>query len=298
MQQPDLTRRHAAELILKTLPSASIPVADAEQEVLFTHDTVFVGMTGNSLAKAIWNAAFPRAQSGVYYHFTSLCSLKEIALSGILRLYNLHKRYSNDEFRTLCRDNDLTGYHDPGSAAPGADFHRELMDHLFYTSLVDDTKKDSALLWDSFGDNGKGVRLALEVHVDHYDGFRRVSYQTPAGLPVLKALQNAFTAYSRRFVVRGLSQMPAYYIAAVFEDECEYRLLVKKPVGDGPFEFPVNVQGSGPVAFIECRIDGTPHSMFLLKLIEVAAGANCDLDEARRYVQANPSLSAVRVMRA
>jgi hypothetical protein len=298
MPSQPLTRRQAAVEVSQILAPTTISVAEIEQEILISHDTVHLGAIGNRVAEEIWNRVYPSCPPGRYYHFTKAQSGKDIISSGKLRLYNLHNRYSDDEFRTFCRDHKLDGFLDPTGSSP--DRHRELMDDLFYVSLVDASHKDSDLHWNTFASPPphSGVRLEFGIDPANYGGFRRIFYQEHGQMPLFAKLQRAFQAYGRKFVFNGLSRMPAYYILARFWRESECRLLVKRSALGSLPEFSVQTVGASRVQYIECEINGATCSKFNLKFVGVTTGKACDHDAVKVQVQASRLFAAVPVTRA
>jgi len=298
MNPPILSQKHAAQEIERILRSFGCNANVEQQEVVVREDKVMLGPLGANLADQLWDFIFPRAPSAIYYHFTKMDGFQGIISSERLRLYNLHKRYDDDEFRAFCRDHGLEGFLDESAKRPSGDIHEQLMDNLFYVSLVDHGQRDSTHHWEVFGAGRTGVRLGFKIEADHYSDFLTVSYQSPDRSPMFFALQDAFASLGRDFIVLGISRMGAYYVLQKFRKEHEYRLLVHKPQDSKQFEFVVTPEGTGHVKFIECEMGGRTCSKFAVTLVEVTSGKFCDHSTVEAVVRTSRSFSKVPVTTA
>jgi len=294
-----LTNVQAAAIIRAAIQRFDPQFDFPDHEVAVSPCAIIIGFVGGTtLVDRICELLFPKAPSGIYYHFTNLESLCNILSSQKLRFYNLHKRFTDGEFRLFCEDHGLDGYLAKSQTNPTRFVYQELMDDLFYTSLVDSGQKDSYRMWQNFGNEYQGVRLAFAIKADNHPDFRKIVYQANNKLPLFHNLQHAFQQYGRRFVVSGLSRFPAYYVCSAFQDESEWRLLAKRQTDGSNFQFTVHPVGTSDVKFIECAIAGTTCPQFQLQLVEVTAGTTCDIGVVRDQVMATQLVSAVQVTQA
>jgi hypothetical protein len=284
MTKPLLTKTQAAAEIRRVLIDFNLTIPFDEEMIVVTENVVLLGFKSDALSNALFDFAFPRSLSGTFYHYTSYGGFKGIVSSSKLRLYNLHRRFRSGEYRTFCRDYNLDGYVRGEHGQPEKGLFSELMDDLFYVSLVDNSDANSDRLWRTFADDHAGVRLTFQLTVNPaYPNFRRVSYQNGSQVPILRALQDAFARYDRHLVSLGISRMGGFYQRAAFSYQDEHRLLVKRVPGD-PFPFEVIPVKGESYKFIECDLERASSTAFQLKLMEVVCGASCPLEKVRRYI--------------
>jgi hypothetical protein len=283
MAKPPLTSTQAAVEIRKVFADFNCPIAVADDEISVTENVVLLGFKGDRLANALFDFAFPRSHPGIYYHYTSYGGFKGIVSSGKLRLYNLHRRFGSGEFRTFCRDYDLDGYVRDGHAGEEG-IYAELMDDLFYVSFVDSPTASEEKLWQTFADWHRGVRLRFEVRPNpKYPNFRQVAYQGCSQVPLIKALQDTFRGYDRRFVTLGLSRMGGFYQRADYSYQAEHRLLVKR-FPDAAFPFDIKSVNGERYSFIECDLNNPSRKTFDIKLQEVCVGRDCSVQNLKNYI--------------
>ncbi len=296
MSKPPLTPTCAAARVRSTFAKFGFRIPVHEDDLSITNNVVLLGLRGNRIADSLFDFAFPPSPSGTYYHYTSYSAFKSIVSSGKLNLYNLHRRFRSGEFRTFCRDYGLDGYVHDGPHQTDAGLYPELMDNLFYISFVDSPIASAERLWQTFGNKHQGVRLTFEVNIKpHYPNFRRVSYQNSTRVPILKALQDAFLPYDRRFVTLGISRMGGFYQRLEFAYQAEHRLLVKRIPGE-PFQFRVNPAKRKPYKFIECDLSKPSCTAFAVKLLEVTPGKCCPLTKVETYLNEKSKLCPVHIV--
>lgn len=251
------------------------------------------------ISDQIYTAVFPKAPSGVYSHYTTYGSFKSIFRTGTLRLYNLHKRFGSGEFRTFCRDHNLTGYLRTEGPDQEAGLYQDLMDDLFYISVVDQQQPNEEVLWRRFGSNGKGVRLNLEISADDHFDFRKVFYQKGVQIPLLQSLRTHFEQkYGVDFVPSRISRMGGFYQRDDYADQLEYRLLVKKHSDD--YGFPFVPKHESPqrsrVQYIEVDLIQPIDASFQIEVVGVAAGPLLDQSMVQRYITTYAVLKSVPVL--
>lgn len=296
MAKIPLSPVRAAAEIRQVFDDFNCRIKVTEGEISVTDNVVLLGFEGDRLAGAIFDFAFPRSKSGVYYHYTTYGGFKGILSSGMLRLHNLHRRFGGGEFRTFCRDYGLDGYVRDGDSGEEG-LSRELMDDLFYVSLVDNPTANEERLWHTFANKHRGVRLKFEITVNpKYPNFRQVAYQGESQVPLIKALQNRFRRYERHFVTAGLSRMGGFYQRADYSYQTEHRLLVKRFPGS-PFPFEITAVKGERYKFIQCDLTKPSFKAFDIKLQEVHVGRDCPIEKVRNYVAEKSNISGLAITR-
>ncbi len=267
----DLTAELAARevtLILSTHGSSS---SIAPTDVFVGDDVVTSRLHSTRMSDTLMDVAFPTCPSGRYYHYTKFDCAEKILSTGTFRLYNLHKNLTFDEFVAFCRHHRVSGYLDKPQEA-----YKELMDDLFYGSLVSDPNDSRGVCWRDFGDNHKGACLKFQVTVHDISCFRKVFYDQRGSLPVLRSLEQWCNSYKKHFIPFHFSVFGAFYLPDRFRDEAENRLLVKRHKGGQQFPFAITSEGAGLVKFVEYNLVAHNCPMFTLKLCRVKVGAKGD----------------------
>jgi hypothetical protein len=252
-----------------------------------------------SLAEKLFDLFFPRAESGVYYHYMPFDSFEKVMSFRSIRLFSTKKKDSIGEFITFCRDLGLDGYWREVTDGNPEGIHAELMDDLFYKSFVSCPNTNAEELWETFADQGHGVRLAVQIDTaPGYPDFRHVSYQGNFFITILAELQEKFATAGFQFNPQGISRMPAYYQEGRFSHHNEVRLLVKRPSYDDGFfsnffsktelaaffPFAVNRDGDQQCNYIDGSLQAQTCSWFQLRLVGVVPGPSCDSAKHNRVL--------------
>jgi hypothetical protein len=231
------------------------------------------------LSHLIYDHYFPRADRASYYHYTSWSAFKSIVQSKKIRLSNLNKRFTQGEFTTFYREHGMDGYR-AKEAVMGIDTHDEaIMADIFFISLsgTGHSMRDDSL-WNDFGDGGAGVRLEFTIDPQTTD-FRRVFYATPREAQPLTLLKDLFAEvlakYDMPFNFRYSSKIGAYYIRGRYQNEDEYRLVVKRTSDDyGAFHLePVVTDSANNIAYIELDFQNA-YAHFELKTVQPGFGCS------------------------
>lgn len=195
------------------------------------------------LSESIINKIWPSVSSESVYHYTSIDAAERILNSGIFRLANLAKRYSDGEIVDFFKAHRLYGYLDNDSSG-FPKYKSELMCNLFYASFTDSklSLKQENYFWNNFA-GPDGVRLTFAIKARNPD-FRKIVYPSKPGkpIPLLKDLALAVEKLNGpRFLLSGISRLCAFYLDSCYAQENEYRALFKvwdkkskpQPVGTG-----------------------------------------------------------------
>ena len=280
----------------------SMSVRATPTDFVFGDKCIFLGISldGEERADNLFDQLFPRSSEGVYHHYTTYGGFKGIVSSGTVRLFNLHKRFGSGEFRTFCRDHGLDGYLKSGKGDADEGYFSDLMNDLFYISLVGEDTSDSIHCWERFAADHRGVRLSFKIRLAHnYRNFRAVTYQKPDCIPAFREIKEAYAAHGLTFINSGLSRMPGFYQRKDFTCQSEHRLLAKRfPGAPNEFPFAVHEEGKGSIKFIESDLTTQEHPWFNLELLSITAGGNCTLQNVRKYLKNNsqfPNLPAAGV---
>ena len=235
------------------------------ERLRFTDEIVTEAQDGDTpLSDAILNSCFPQSDTTIEYaHYTRFSTLQGLVATGQWRLYWVYKRITEAEFATFSNDHGLDGYFDTDPAT-GNPIYQDLCRDLFYTSLTRHPSANERRMWDTFGEQGLGVRLIFRVQpVLQRSEFRPVRYKNPASRTIIQELSHA--ELHRRLVLMGISRIGAFYLPLGFNDEQESRILVKRFPVPGLAHNPwAGVQNDGQHEYLPiplnldnefCRID-------------------------------------------
>lgn len=237
------------------------------------------------LSHIILNHYFPKPDFPTYYYYRSLKSTLNIIEFDKIRLFNLNKRFSDGEFITFYDEHGMDGYKN-GSMVFGIDCSdRAIMADIFYISLTGagcGSLYNS--LWKDFGDDGYGARLEFEI-LPKTEDFRQVYYSKDTDPPFKPLLKDLFSkiksTFNKPFNFTYSSKIGAYYIKGKFQNENEYRLIIKRTSDD------YNAYGLTPVVTDAANKIGYIELPFInpfveLKLISVQPGYNCSEEDIEK----------------
>lgn len=173
---------------------------------------------------------------GKYIHYTTLFGLKMILESGFLRM---------SEFGNLIDEKELIYAASVFEGNPLFKFDQEKLNHLkenlFCLSLCQSNEKTKRnhLMWEVYGDKGKGVIIELELNKQDPFLFLlgKMQYGEEALEPVkkLKFLSEEFSKANDGFFPNNfmefMMEMQSFHKVKIFEAEQEIRLLMKKDKG-------------------------------------------------------------------
>ncbi len=189
-------------------------------------------ISDKKLSHLIFEKCFPKPSLKTYYHFTSTKSLLNILETKQIRLYNLRKRFKDGEFTEFYTDHGMDGYKNGGEVLGIDCSEKSIMSEIYIFSLTSqgfDFEGQSK--WKDFGDNGRGFRIEFEIKSKHND-FREVYYSRKHLLNNIPLLKDLFTKIKNRydlpFNFTYSSKIGAFYIKGNFNNESEYRFLIKR----------------------------------------------------------------------
>lgn len=247
------------------------------------------GITDKKLSEIIFNSIYPKPNLKLYSHFTTYKGACSILKNKELWLFNLIKNFDAEEFRLFYEEHNITGYRDLNETFGVKTDYRSLMAEQFSLCLTSDSN-DSPTLWNYFGYKGTGIKLTFEVESKIPD-FREVYYSdkdNPKKIAVLADLFNTISKeYNYPLNFTYTSKIGAFYIHGKFNNEQEYRFLVKRDSDSyGAWEFtPITFKDD--ISYIV-----VPFSSRLaeFKLKKVTKGPNCssnDFDKIKQIINDN-----------
>ncbi|MEI6816465.1 MAG: hypothetical protein WCL14_07625 [Bacteroidota bacterium] len=292
-------RNDIVELI--TLVNDKLTNHQVGDTVSNTHIRFYADFIGNilppikdkKLSHLIFDKYFPAPALQSYYHFTSFNAIKNIISTQQLRLSNLRKRFRDGEYSEFYADHGMDGYRIGGSVL-GIDFsEKSIMSEIFFLSLTSSGIDYSGQTkWTDFGEDGYGVRIEFEVTPKHND-FREVYYSLHKNQNCIPLLKDLFVSikdkYQKPFNFTYSSKIGAFYIKGAFQNENEFRFLIKRTSDDYNAYYlqPTITDAAENIAYIEIPL----LSEFAdFKIKSVQPGYNCsddDIKELNDLVAAN-----------
>jgi hypothetical protein len=253
------------------------------EDIICTENVIVdSGRSDGKLSNAIVGHIWPSIPTKRVYHYTSRESAESILSSGVFRLSNIEKRFSEGEIVTFCGTHELSGYLEPVDESGTPYYRANMMPRLFYASFTDTnvTDEQEDYFWRTFA-TSDGVRLELEIVAQNPD-FRKVFYEQFQGEPI-QLLNDMVTTinkkYNVKFILGGISRMCAFYLDGEdFDIENEYRMLYKvwpdfrqQPVTSGGESF-VEIPLGGAIA--DCGYGITVTEVQALDCPSMPAGYN------------------------
>lgn len=240
------------------------------------------------LSHLIFDKYFPPPALTSYYHFTSFEAAISIISNKILRLSNLRKRFQDGEYSEFYSDHGMDGYKVGGSVLGIDCSEKSIMSEIFFLSFTS-SGIDSAgqTKWKDFGDSGHGVRIEFEVFAKHND-FREVYYSLNRNANCIPLLKDLFVEikekYGKPFNFTYSSKTGAFYIKGRFENENEFRFIIKRTSADYNAYYlqPTITDPIERIGYIEIPFN----SEFAdFRIISVQPGYNCSRDDIDKLKQ-------------
>jgi hypothetical protein len=242
------------------------------EEDLVVTDNIVWDTSEERLSKAIAQHIWPSLSSDEVFHFTTAATAEAIERTGLFRLYNLERRHHEDEIEAFCQAHGFDGY--LALDANGIPlYRRELMPQMFFASFasqyVDEDSERN--LWSTFGN--EGARLKLRISARNPD-FRRIRYAgTQPQIPLLRDINTLVeTNYHRRFILRGIARLCAFYLPSEYGIEDEKRILFKKWDGFGP-----DVQWDGNWTYVNVPLGVDSATGYTIDILEIHSDSALDL---------------------
>jgi len=252
------------------------------------------------LSNLIFDTYFPTPALQSYYHFTSFNATKSIISTQKLRLSNLRKRFQDGEYSEFYSDHGMDGYKTGGRVLGIDCSEKSIMSEIFFLSLSSSGIDYSGQTkWTDFGEDGEGMRLEFEVTAKHND-FREVYYSLHKNQNCIPLLKDLFTEikdkYGVPFNFTYSSKIGSFYIKGRFQNENEYRFLIKRTSDDYNAYYlqPTVTDPTENIAYVEIPLI----SEFAdFKIISVQPGFNCsdhDIQEINQLVATTDPTIIVR----
>jgi len=255
-----------------------------KQHIRFYADFIgnIIKVNDKKLSHLIFNKYFPNPTNSTYYHYTSYDAFTNIIKNKKLRLSNLNKRFQDGEFSTFYSEHGMDGYKTGGTVMGVDCSEKAIMSEIFFLSLTGSAYDfDINSLWRDFGKDGEGVRLEFKVKPKTTD-FREVFYSTNKDKNCIPLLKELFTEVKSKYGVpfnfTYSSKIGAFYIKGKFQNENEYRLIIKRTSDDYEAgHIPTHiVDAATGVKYIE--IDFL-NDYADFELVSVQPGYNCSASE-------------------
>lgn len=235
------------------------------------------------LSELIFEKIYPTPQRKTFSHYTKFDKGVSIINNSEFWLFNLLQNFGAEEFRLFYREHSIDGYENDAETLGVLTGYKPLMSELFALCLTSE-ENSSPTLWNYFAQNGTGLKLTFEIESKIPD-FREVYYSNIHTQQPIALLKELFTEIKKQFGYifnfTYISKIGAFYIKGSFENEQEYRFLIKK--GSDNY----NTWSLQPIKFQdEISYIVLPfHSEFAdFKLIKVEKGPNCDSNEFDKII--------------
>lgn len=209
--------------------------------------------------------------------------LSELIEKSEFWLFNLIQNFDAEEFRLFYREHNIDGYEQDEMTLGVPTGYRAIMSEIFALCLTTE-ENSSHILWDYFSENGTGLKLTFEVESKIPD-FREVYYSNIHDHKPIELLKDLFVEiknnFNYPFIFTYISKIGAYYIKGDFENEQEYRFLIKRTSDnyDAWRLQPITIEND--ISYIVLPFE-TEFAKF--KLIKVEKGPNCDLFEFNKII--------------
>lgn len=241
------------------------------------------------LSEIIFNAIYPKPSLKLYSHYTTFKGACSILTNKELWLFNLIKNFDAEEFRLFYEEHKITGYRDLQDTFGIRTDYRSLMAEQFSLCLTSEIN-NSPTLWNYFGYGGTGIKLTFEIESKIPD-FREVYYSdknNPKQIPLLEDLfKSIWDKYDYPFNFSYISKIGAFYIHGKFDNEKEYRFLVKRTSDNyNAWDF-VPVTFHDDISYIILPFNSR---LAEFKLKKVSKGPNCspiDFDIIKNIINNN-----------
>lgn len=182
------------------------------------------------LSELIFDKIYPKPIKKTFSHYTKFDKGKAIIEKSEFWLFNLLQNFDAEEFRLFYREHGLDGYEVNTETFGIWTGYRPLMSEIFALCLTTEDNSSSTL-WNYFADNGTGLKLTFEVESIIPD-FREVYYSNLSTQQPIELLKDLFTeiqnAFNYPFNFTYMSKIGAFYIKGSFENEQEFRFLIKR----------------------------------------------------------------------
>jgi hypothetical protein len=273
------------DLVNSILHKHGIAESINNSQIQFNADYVgnITGIDDKKLSDLIFEKIYPKPRPKTFSHYTKFDKGQAIIEKSEFWLFNLLQNFGDDEFRLFYQEHDIDGYEQEVETMGVRTGYRALMSDIFALCLTTENNSSSTL-WKYFGSNGAGLKLTFEVESLIPD-FREVYYSnihTKEPIELLKDLSTEIkNRFNYTFNFTYISKIGAFYIKGSFENEKEYRFLIKRSSDnyDAWKLQPITFQNDISYIILPFESDFAK-----FKLVKVERGPNCDLSEFNKII--------------
>lgn len=273
------------ELVNKILEKHGITDTINKKQIRFNADYIgnITWIDDKKLSELIFEKIYPSPTRKTFSHYTKFDKAISIIEKSEFWLFNLIQNFDAEEFRLFYREHNIDGYEQDEMTLGVPTGYRAIMSEIFALCLTTE-ENTSHILWDYFSENGTGLKLTFEVESKIPD-FREVYYSNIHDHKPIELLKDLFVEiknnFNYPFIFTYISKIGAYYIKGDFENEQEYRFLIKR-TSDNYNAWrlqPITIEND--ISYIVLPFE-TEFAKF--KLIKVEKGPNCDLLEFNKII--------------
>ncbi len=241
------------------------------------------------LSELIFEKIYPKPTKNTFSHYTKFEKGKAIIEKSEFWLFNLLQNFEHDEFKLFYEEHGIDGYKNDAETFDVKTGYRSLMSKIFVLCFTTE-ENTSPTLWNHFANNSTGLKLTFEIESKIPD-FREVYYSNITKKQPIELLKDLFTEikkmFNSPFNFTYISKIGAFYIKGDFENEQEFRFLIKRESDNyNALKLqPIIVQDD--ISYIVLPFESDYASF---KLTKVEKGANCsdkDFNTLTPIIRAN-----------
>ena len=272
-------------LVNKILKKHRITEKINKDQIRFNADYIgnITWIDDKKLSELIFEKIYPTPTRKIFSHYTKFDNGLSIIENSQFWLFNLLQNFDADEFRLFYKEHGLDGYEQNLETFGIWTGYRSLMSEIFALCFTTE-ENSSPTLWDVFADKGTGLKLTFEIESQIPD-FREVYYSIIPDSQPIQLLKDLFNEiqnhFNYPFNFTHMSKIGAFYIKGSYENEQEFRFLIKR-TSDSYNAWslqPITFQND--VSYIVLPFE-TEFAKF--KLIKVEKGSNCEMSEFDKII--------------
>lgn len=272
-------------LVNKIFAKHGITETINETQICFNADYIgnITWIDDKKLSELIFEKIYPTPTRKTFSHYTKFDKGTSVIEKSEFWLFNLLQNFDAEEFRLFYREHGLDGYEENTETFGIWTGYRALMSEIFALCLTSE-ENSSPTLWNYFSNDGTGLKLTFEIESKIPD-FREVYYSNIDDPKPIELLKDLFTEIKNQFKYpfnfTYMSKIGAFYIKGVYENEQEYRFLIKRTSDNyNAWQLqPITFQND--ISYIVLPFD-TEFAKF--KLVKVEKGPNCDITEFEKII--------------
>lgn len=242
-----------------------------------------IHLSDKKISNLIFDKIYPRPFIKRFSHYTKFNTGISILENNEFWLFNLLQNFKDEEFRLFYREHNIDGYEVDANILGVNVGYKSLMSEIFALCLTSE-ENNSSTLWSYFADNGTGMKLTFEIQSKIPD-FREVYYSNINEPQQIDLLKDLFVKIKQKFNYQfnftNISKIGAFYIKGDFENEKEFRFLIKRNSDsyDAWKLQPITFQDD--ISYIKLPFQ-SKYANF--KLVKVEKGANCSQTEFEKII--------------